>query len=478
MANAGDILTIYGCDTPGVLVAACNTGSGPGGTETLQNAYDDGTGVIALSAAGGGLLLNDTAGHLAPAFGVRDSTGATTYFSVTSSAITAGVNLSIASGIDIIAVGGAADIDYSASSGVLKTPTGTNTINGAVVFAANKGVTVTAGTSAFDFSGGSGAFKTSTGACTIGPGAVGISGAATLTSSFTQSGGAFAGLGNAASSLACTVGQLSLSSNTANGGGAGTGAVVFTSGLVDNNGVPAFVFNTSTTLTTSLITSWQNNGTVLGTLGIDGSDILIGAAATGGSTTKDSPSTTWQSHYWDGAASQTKSMVWQAISTGVVSPFVAGTCTVNGTQMLRITSTGVSVNSTNNPSIAMQVVGKTGSNRFRALGSAPTIAAGTGAGTGPTVSVAGYDTCGTISVTTGTTPAANATIVTVTVNTGAQAKNNVVLFPANAATAGLVTPVFIDDSAAVSGTFKIAIGAVALGGSSGPYLWYYHCLDQ
>jgi hypothetical protein len=46
-------------------------------------------------------------------------------------------------------------------------------------------------------------------------------------------------------------------------------------------------------------------------------------------------------------------------------------------------------------------------------GSTPTIAAGTGAGTGPTVSISGNDTSGTITITTGTSPTAG-TLATVT----------------------------------------------------------------
>lgn len=62
---------------------------------------------------------------------------------------------------------GSASNDFSGSTGTFKTSTGVNTIGGATVFAANKGVTVSAGTSAFDFSGGTGVFKTSTGVNTI-----------------------------------------------------------------------------------------------------------------------------------------------------------------------------------------------------------------------------------------------------------------------------------------------------------------------
>src|SRR5206468_4091693 len=47
----------------------------------------------------------------------------------------------------------------------------------------------------------------------------------------------------------------------------------------------------------------------------------------------------------------------------------------------------------------------------------PTIAAGTGAGTGATVSITGTDAAGEITITTGTSPTAGAALATVTFNT-------------------------------------------------------------
>lgn len=72
-------------------------------------------------------------------------------------------------------------------SGTFGTGTGTFTHNGNVVFASNKGITVTSGTSAFDLSGGSGITKTTTGAVTVGPGAVGVTGDATFAKTITAS---------------------------------------------------------------------------------------------------------------------------------------------------------------------------------------------------------------------------------------------------------------------------------------------------
>jgi len=56
--------------------------------------------------------------------------GGTQSLRLSSSVATLGANMSIASGFDIAAAGGASDFDYSLSSGIFKTPTGVATFNG------------------------------------------------------------------------------------------------------------------------------------------------------------------------------------------------------------------------------------------------------------------------------------------------------------------------------------------------------------
>lgn len=87
---------------------------------------------------------------------------------------------------------------------------------------------------------------------------------------------------------------------------------------------------------------------------------------------------------------------------------------------------------------AARIVGLLTSNRIAGAGNTPTIAAGTGAGTSPTVSVVGTDTAGTITITTGTSPTANATIATITFAGGAyNSAPYVSLTPSNKAAATL-----------------------------------------
>ena len=104
---------------------------------------------------------------------------------------------------------------------------------------------------------------------------------------------------------------------------------------------------------------------------------------------------------------------------------------------------------------------------------APSIAAGTGAGTSPTISITGNDQDGIITVTSGTLPAGSgATIVTVTYNTTFPTNSFVSMTPADASSALLsgVTMVFV--TASTSG-FTIKSGTTGLGAST-TFQWYYH----
>jgi hypothetical protein len=105
----------------------------------------------------------------------------------------------------------------------------------------------------------------------------------------------------------------------------------------------------------------------------------------------------------------------------------------------------------------------------------PSIAVGTGAGTGPTVSVAGSDQAGTINVTTGTTPTAAATIVAITFATAyGVTPKAVLLTPANAATAALAVGAqpFEDSSVRATGSFVLKANGTALTASTA-YKWNY-----
>jgi len=105
--------------------------------------------------------------------------------------------------------------------------------------------------------------------------------------------------------------------------------------------------------------------------------------------------------------------------------------------------------------------------------SAPTIAAGTGAGTSPTVTVTGSDLGHQVNVTTGTSPTATATVATITFNVAyGSAPKAVVLTPANSVTAALngTAQVYVDASSTTTTVYVIKVGSGGLAASTA-YQW-------
>lgn len=101
------------------------------------------------------------------------------------------------------------------------------------------------------------------------------------------------------------------------------------------------------------------------------------------------------------------------------------------------------------------------------------IAAGTGAGTAPTISISGTDNDGSVTVLSGTTPTgAGATIATITYGFAFPANSFVTLTPANAITAALngIGMVF---TTASNTAWTITAGTTALTGAT-TYKWFYH----
>lgn len=105
----------------------------------------------------------------------------------------------------------------------------------------------------------------------------------------------------------------------------------------------------------------------------------------------------------------------------------------------------------------------------------PTIAAGTGAGTTPTVTVAGSDQGGLITVTTGTTPTASATVATVTFGQAfSTAPRAVILTPAGPNSAPLSgnAQVYLDSASTTATAFVLKVGSTALTAATA-YKWHY-----
>ena len=175
------ILTTPALGTPSALVLTSATGLPA--ASVLAGSFGAGAFVISTSLQAATIeLAHATANTLSASGGVLSIEGVNVVdVSSAQTLTTKTLTAPIING----ATSASGNFDLSGSTGTFLTSTGINTIGGATVFAANKGVTVTAGTSAFDFSGGSGIFKTSTGLVTVGPGAVTVSGATTFSAAGT-----------------------------------------------------------------------------------------------------------------------------------------------------------------------------------------------------------------------------------------------------------------------------------------------------
>jgi len=142
------------------------------------------------------------------------------------------------------------------------------------------------------------------------------------------------------------------------------------------------------------------------------------------------------------------------------------------------TGAGVGIGNTA-PAEALDVTGNVRAQHFRGSTGTPTYTAGTGAGTGPTITIAGNDAAGTITVKTGTGPTASATLVTVTFNTAYGTAPYVTLTPGSATTALLgaytlaglpATPVWVSST---TGAFTLTTTTTALAANT-TYVWVYH----
>jgi hypothetical protein len=109
---------------------------------------------------------------------------------------------------------------------------------------------------------------------------------------------------------------------------------------------------------------------------------------------------------------------------------------------------------------------------------APTATAGAGAGTSPTVSLNGQssDVSGYLSVTTGSAPAANATVATITFGTAYSTLAKCMLWPANAAASGIVGAANVYVPVPTTTAFLITSGTTALAAST-LYTWGYTCIQ-
>lgn len=177
----------------------------------------------------------------------------------------------------------------------------------------------------------------------------------------------------------------------------------------------------------------------------------------------------------------------EALNTNA-STNIFGVSNDNGsTFLLRVNSLGqVFVSSglesayVENPSVGgVTIYGSTNTPRILGTGTsaATGIAAGSGAGTSPTIAAAGTDLAFTVTLTAGSTPGASATIWTYTFTDGTfGAAPHCTVSGANAATVGLASTIWYYSSANTAATtVRVDSGAVGLTGTTA-YRWEVICI--
>jgi hypothetical protein len=242
----------------------------------------------------------------------------------------------------------------------------------------------------------------------------------------------------------------------------GTGTTNFPVALFDSGSTP--------------VTTWAAAGTVLGINAPSGfAGNFVDLRANGGSTSLFAVQSTGQVVMVAGFSAGSSSVV------ASVSKLELGSTTLFCFGSSASGASTVDTSLTRNAAGVLQVGSGTAANSQGTLklgqilggSGVPAIAAGTGAGTAPTVSVAGSNTAGQVSVTPGTTPAASASVVTITfANAYSYASGPYpCLTPANAAAAALSSNAQVYVTATAT-TFVINVGSTAL--SSGTqYIWNY-----
>lgn len=217
----------------------------------------------------------------------------------------------------------------------------------------------------------------------------------------------------------------------------------------------------------------------------DGAVALNFTAATSGTTVQNTPVSRAMGAFWNTTSAANN---WTEWLTGVRNTSGTSTSYTSKYYWAERTSTNNSgaytdlMSLDNSSNLALlntvstkHIIGSSGT---------PTIAAGTGAGTSPTVSVSGTDMSGIVNVTTGTTPTgSNAIVGTITFNTAyGSAPKGVVLTPANTNSAALATTtqVFVPANGQTNGTttttFVVESNGTALAASTA-YIWTYQVIQ-
>jgi len=217
--------------------------------------------------------------------------------------------------------------------------------------------------------------------------------------------------------------------------------------------------------------SWGVHGFSVGTsTTTDGLTQINFTAATSGAQVQNSYATRWMGAAWTGSVNN-----WTEWTNGVRN--TAGAPPVSKLFWAERTSTNNSGSYTDIMSLDnssnLALLNTISVKHIIGSSSAPTIAAGTGAGTSPTVSVSGNDLAHKVTITTGTSPTASATVATITFNVAYGAAPKIILTPVNSAAAALsgTTQIYVDDASTTTTVYVIKVGSGGLTAST-TYLFY------
>jgi len=217
--------------------------------------------------------------------------------------------------------------------------------------------------------------------------------------------------------------------------------------------------------------SWGVHGFSVGTsTTTDGLTQINFTAATSGAQVQNSYATRWMGAAWTGSANN-----WTEWTNGVRN--TAGSPPVSKLFWAERTSTNNSGSYTDIMSLDnssnLALLNTISVKHIIGSSSAPTIAAGTGAGTSPTVSISGNDLIHKVTITTGTSPTASATVATITFNVAYGVAPKIILTPVNSAAAALngTAQIYVDDASTTTTVYVIKVGSGGLTAST-TYLFY------
>jgi hypothetical protein len=252
----------------------------------------------------------------------------------------------------------------------------------------------------------------------------------------------------------------------------------FTLAYAFNGGTPSRVFNIDqfgglTLFGTNSAGSIKLIKSGMTTSSADGLILTSTAsAATSGAPVRYSPGLLYQAPVWNTSGTPASNIVEFREELRPVSS-TSPTGILNWLSRVSVSGTGSFINS-----MTLSSTGLLSPNHISSITAAPTIAAGSGAGTSPTVSISGNDMAQKIAITTGASPTASATVATITFNVAYASAPRIILTPVNSAAAALngTAQVYVDDSTIGTTSYVISVGSVGLAAST-TYLFYAHAIQ-